>query len=197
MNKLLAVRKFDILIANGNNKLLFNAPVETVPSKYFYLCHAAAILSQRDLKSFVYARLASFSLRQRGLTKLLKSPETKLPPRDKGLYISIHHFKNDRETNWTELTFAKTSGTVTSDREKNWPIADRRVSTNDPRNNCGMHFGSRSLLISKLQYENLRRLISTLNTSYFSPPKAECKYVYGVRMLYLCSSLSILKLCKE
>ena len=118
MNKLLAVRKFDILIANGNNKLLFNAPVDTVPPKYFYLCHTAAILSQRDLKSFVYARLASFSLRERGLTKLLKSPETKLPPRDKGLYISIHHFKNDRETNWTELTFAKTSGTVTSDREK-------------------------------------------------------------------------------
>ena len=118
MNKLLAVRKFDILIANGNNKLLFNAPVDTVPSKCFYLRHAAAILSQRDLKSCVYARLASFSLRERGLTKLLKSPETKLPPRDKGLYISIHHFKNDRETNWTELTFAKTCGTVTRDREK-------------------------------------------------------------------------------
>ena len=67
----------------------------------------------RDLKSFVYARLASFSLRERGLTKLFKSPETKWPPRDKGLYISIHHFKNDRETNWTELTLAKTSGTVT------------------------------------------------------------------------------------
>ena len=140
-------------------------------------------VAPRDLKSFVYARLASFSLTERGLTKLLKSPETKLLPRDKGLYISIHHFKNDRETNWTELTFAKTSGTVTSDREKNWPIADRRVSTNDPRNNCGMHFGSRSLLISKLLYENLRRLISILNTSYFSPPKAECKCVYSVRML--------------
>ena len=71
------------------------------------------LLAVRDLKSFVYARLASFSPRERGLTKLLKSPETKLPPRDKGLYISIHHFKNDRETNWTELTFAKTSGSVT------------------------------------------------------------------------------------
>ena len=119
MNKLLAVRKFDILIASGNNKLLFNAPVDTVSSKYFYLCHAAAILSQRDLKSFVYERIAWFSLTERGLTKLLKSPETKLPPRDKGLYISIHHFKNDRETNWTELTFAKTCGTVTRDRENN------------------------------------------------------------------------------
>ena len=57
------------------------------------------LLAVRDLESFVYARLASFSPRERGLTKLLKSPETKLPPRDKGLYISIHHFKNDRETN--------------------------------------------------------------------------------------------------
>ena len=153
MNKLFAIRKFDILIANGNNKLLFNAPVDTVPSKCFYLCHAAAILSQRDLKSCVYARLASFSQRERGLTKLLKSPETKLPPRDKGLYISFHHFKNDRETNWTELTFAKTCGTVTRDRGKQyWPIADRRVSCNDPRNNCGTHFGSSSLLVSKVLY---------------------------------------------
>ena len=67
MNKLLAVRKFDILIANGNNKLLFNAPVNTVPSKYFYLSHAAAILSQRDLKSFVCAR-ASLVLYKRTRT---------------------------------------------------------------------------------------------------------------------------------
>ena len=67
MNKLLAVRKFDILIANGNNQLLFNAPVDAVPSKYFYLCHAAAILSQRDLKSFVYAR-ASLVLSKRTRT---------------------------------------------------------------------------------------------------------------------------------
>ena len=50
MNKLLAVRKFDILIANGNNQLLFNAPVDTVPSKYFYLCHAAAISCPKRFK---------------------------------------------------------------------------------------------------------------------------------------------------
>ena len=28
------------------------------------------------------------------------------------------------------------------------PIADRRVPSNDPRNNCGTHFGSSSLLVS-------------------------------------------------
>ena len=110
--------------------------------------------------------LASFSTRERGLTKLLKSAETKLPPRDKGLYISIHHFKNDREKNWTELTFVKTSGTVTRDRE----IADRRVSSNDPTNNCGMRFGLSSLLVSKAPYEHLHRSIS--KKMYFSPPTA-------------------------
>ena len=130
------------------------------------------LLAVRDLKSFVYARLASFSPRERELTKLLKSPETKLPPRDKGLYISIHHFKNDRETNWTELTFAKTCGTVTRDRGKDWPIADRRVSSKDPTNNCGMGFGLSSLLVSKAPYEHLHRSIS--KKMYFSPPKAEC-----------------------
>ena len=50
MNKLLAVRKSDILIANGNNKLLFNAPVDTVPSKYFYLCLTAAISCPKRFK---------------------------------------------------------------------------------------------------------------------------------------------------
>ena len=38
------------------------------------------------------------------------------------------------------LIFAKTSGVVTERRGKNWPIADRRVPSNDPRNNCGTHF---------------------------------------------------------
>ena len=30
-------------------------------------------------------------------------------------------------SNWVELTFAKTSGAVTRDNKKNWPIADRRL----------------------------------------------------------------------
>ena len=38
-----------------------------------------------------------------------------------------------------ELTFAMTSGTVTRDKEKNWPVADGRVPCNNPRNICGMH----------------------------------------------------------
>ena len=42
--------------------------------------------------------------------------------------------------NWVELTFAKTSGTVTRNR----------VPSNDPRNDCGTHFGSSLFLVSKV-----------------------------------------------
>ena len=33
---------------------------------------------------------------------------------------------------------------------KHWPIADWRVPNNNPRNNCGTHFGSRFLVVSKV-----------------------------------------------
>ena len=36
------------------------------------------------------------------------------------------------------------------DRGKKWPIADRRVPWNDPRNDHGTHFGSRSLVVSNV-----------------------------------------------
>ena len=58
--------------------------------------------------------------------------------------------KKKKEGNWVELTFAKTSGTVTRDRGQNWPIADRRVPSNDPTNTRGIHFGSISYLVSKV-----------------------------------------------
>ena len=44
-----------------------------------------------------------------------------------------------REGNWIESIFEKTSGTVTMGG-KNWRMADRRVPSNDPRNNCATHF---------------------------------------------------------
>ena len=47
---------------------------------------------------------------------------------------------------WTEFTFART---VTRDREKIWPIADQRVHSDDPRGNCGTHFGSGSQFPSR------------------------------------------------
>ena len=41
-------------------------------------------------------------------------------------------------------------GLLLETRNKNWPIADWRGPSNDPRNNCGIHFGSRPLLVSKV-----------------------------------------------
>ena len=51
---------------------------------------------------------------------------------------------------WAKLTFAKTSGTDTKDRGEHWPIADWHVPGNDPRYNCGTHFGSSFLLFTKV-----------------------------------------------
>lgn len=34
--------------------------------------------------------------------------------------------------------------------EKDWPIADRRATSDNPRNNCGPHLGSISLFVSKV-----------------------------------------------
>ena len=39
---------------------------------------------------------------------------------------------------------------VARDRGTDWPIADRRVPSNDPRNNCWTHFDSSSLLLTKV-----------------------------------------------
>ena len=52
--------------------------------------------------------------------------------------------------NWEEYIFERTSGSVRRDKEKNWPIADWRCPSNNPRNHCGIHLGSRPLLVSKV-----------------------------------------------
>jgi len=68
----------------------------------------------------------------------------------------------EKEGNWGELTFAKTSGTVTRDNEKNWPIVDQRVHSYDPRNNRETHFGPSSLLVLKWRIGDARRLFRVL-----------------------------------
>ena len=47
-----------------------------------------------------------------------------------------------------KLHLVKTSATGTVDSEKNWPIGDWRISSNNPRNKCRKQFGSTSLLVS-------------------------------------------------
>ena len=58
----------------------------------------------------------------------------------------IRQFRNERKLG--RVHFRKDVWDSYQGRKKNWPIADRRVSSNYPRNNCGTHFGS--LLVSKV-----------------------------------------------
>ena len=53
-----------------------------------------------------------------------------------------------RETTWKlgRVNFGKDFWVCYWGRDhKNWPIADRRIPRNHPRNKCGMHFSSSSL----------------------------------------------------
>ena len=65
--------------------------------------------------------------------------------------------------NSAEFTFAKSSGIVTKDREKDWPIADRRDPSNNPTNNHGSNF-----LSNKIPFWFLKRRITQLKTALFS-----------------------------
>ena len=51
--------------------------------------------------------------------------------------------------NWAQLTFAKTCGTISRGTGKKRPNGDQRLLSNYPRNNCGTHLGSSSLLVPK------------------------------------------------
>ena len=76
------------------------------------------------------------------------------------------------EGNSAEFTFAKSSGIVTKDREKDWPIVDRRDPSNNPRNNRGSNFFS-----NKIPFSFLKRRITQLKTALFS-------WVKGGRLSY-------------
>ena len=53
--------------------------------------------------------------------------------------------------------------------EQKWPIADQCIHSNDPRNNYGTHFGSSSLIVSKvaneLFYVAAKQLVFLMNIS--------------------------------
>ena len=61
--------------------------------------------------------------------------------------------------NSAEFTFAKSSGIVPKDREKDWPIVDRR----DLSNNRGSNFFS-----NKIPFSFLKRRVTQLKTALFS-----------------------------
>ena len=74
--------------------------------------------------------------------------------------------------NSAEFTFAKSSGIVTKDREKDWPIDDRCDPSNNPRNNRGSNFFS-----EKIPFSFLKRRITQLKTALFYWVKGERRFV--------------------
>ena len=58
------------------------------------------------------------------------------------------------------LNFGKDFWDCFQEQGKNWPIADRRVPSNNPRNNCGTFFGSSSLVVSKVAIGQTGRFTS-------------------------------------
>ena len=68
---------------------------------------------------------------------------------------AIGHLRKP-EGNWAELTFPKASGTVTGDRGKNWPIADRHVPGSDPRSLCERLLGPVSFSFLKWRMRQMR-----------------------------------------
>ena len=74
------------------------------------------------------------------------------------------------EGNSAEFTFAKSSGILTKNREKDWPIVDRRDPSNNPRNNRGSNFFS-----NKIPFSFLKRRITHLteNCSLFLSQRRE------------------------
>ena len=62
--------------------------------------------------------------------------------------LNFRHFRNDKKTGSCKLS-QRLLGLLLR-RRKKWPIADRRVHSSNPRNNCGTHFGSSSLRVPKV-----------------------------------------------
>ena len=76
-----------------------------------------------------------------------------------------------QEGNWGELTFAKTSGT------------DQCVSSNDPRNSCGTHFGTSPLIVSKVANANISPV--SVMESWVAETE-ECRRSHDRRRAFLC-----------
>ena len=91
------------------------------------------------------------------------------------------------EGNSAEFTFAKSSGIVTKDREKDWPIADRCDPSNNPRNNRGSNFFS-----NKIPFSFLKRRITHLteNCSLFLSQRREISCAFYPHFRRQCRTCS-------
>ena len=97
--------------------------------------------------------------------------------------------------NSAEFTFAKSSGIVTKDREKDWPIFDRRDPSNNPRNDRGSNF-----FWNKIPFRFLKRRITQLKTallSWVKGGKLSCSFYPHFRRQYRTSSGDFWRLLNE
>ena len=62
-------------------------------------------------------------------------------------FIDFRQFRNKKDTGLSYIE-QRLLGLSLGTGKKKWPIADRHIPSNDPRNHCGTHFGSSSLLDS-------------------------------------------------
>ena len=115
-----------------------------------FLLSAILYLTSTSEISFLVAKCASLFLicmnsssnpivycwRYREIRQTVKSTMTRIVRMDENMMWGCEVLRDEiwweraiREGNWDELTFAKTSGAVTSDKGNKWPIADRCVAT--------------------------------------------------------------------
>ena len=68
-----------------------------------------------------------------------------------GVYgFFIRHFTTETRRKLDRVNFRKDFWDCYQGKGKNWPIAERRVTRNDPRNNCRTLFGFSSLIVARV-----------------------------------------------
>ena len=91
---------------------------------------------------------------------------TKMPPQLGNHVVSACciNYRQTKRENWAELTFAKTSGTVIKNREKNWPIADQLVPSIDPRCNWPLPSSKNPHFQNEAEYTTFQFLVKICMT---------------------------------
>ena len=108
----------------------------------------------------------------------------------RSLVFKVFPLATKRKLDWNEITFAGTSGIVTREMENYQPIADQRVTSNNPKNNCGTSprfFSSGSgdcgwLVAKKGHNQRGIRLFPLIaaNVLYTWPPVVQRVYNYAL-----------------
>ena len=105
----------------------------------------------------------------------------------RSLVFKVFPLAKERKLDWNEITFA---GIVTREMEKHQPIADQRVTSNNPKNNCGTSprivssgSGDCGRLVAKKGH-NQRGIrlftVITANVLYTWPPVVQRAYNYAL-----------------